>query len=35
MKSRPKLYTSYLAESQLFPTRTQKVLVVVAVVIWC
>ncbi len=33
MRGRPNLYTSYLAESQLFPTRVQKVLVVLAVAV--
>ncbi|MDP6214657.1 MAG: branched-chain amino acid ABC transporter permease, partial [Acidimicrobiales bacterium] len=33
MRGRPKLYTSYVAEAQLFPTRVQQVLVVVGIVV--
>ncbi|MDP6178199.1 MAG: hypothetical protein QGG81_10375, partial [Acidimicrobiales bacterium] len=33
MRGRPKLFTSYVAESQLFPTRIQKVLVVVGIIV--
>lgn len=33
MRGRPKLYTSYTAEAQLFPTRVQKVLVVVGIIV--